>query len=414
MSVPTVLFVCVHNAGRSQMAAGYLAAIAGERIAVRSAGSEPAEHLNPVAVEAMSEVGIDIAGRTPAVLTPDAVRSADVVITMGCGDACPFFPGTRYEDWVLADPAGQPIEVVRGIRDEIRARVEALVADLLPAPEVLRYTAFSADPDGGNPAGVVLDAGGLDDAAMQRIAAEVDYAETAFVTGRQPDGALRIRYFSPIAEVPFCGHATVATAVALFDRGLAGADGDIRFASPVGPVDIAVVRDSGGARAAFTSVTPTVAPLPDADLDGILDLLGLSVVDLDPALPARLSDAGNHHPVLAVARRDVFDGFAFDPAAVRALMDERGWRATITVIHRTAADRFAARNLFPVGRITEDPATGSAAAAVGAYLRELGVVTVPGRIVIEQGAHVGRPGLLTVDIPASGGIVVSGPAVVIR
>lgn len=359
----------------------------------------------------MAEVGIDIAGRAPAVLTPDAVRHADVVITMGCGDACPIFPGTRYEDWVLADPAGQPIEVVRGIRDEIRARIDALVAELLPAPEVLRYAAFSARPEGGNPAGVVLDAERLDDAAMQRIAAEVDYAETAFVTGWEPDGALRIRYFSPIAEVPFCGHATVATAVALADRGWVGGDETVRFVTPAGPVSIAVSRDAEGARGAFTSIEPVVGSLPDGDLDGILRLLGLQRSDLDPALPPRIAHACNPHPIVAIADRDAFDTFRFDPAAVRALMDDRGWPATIAIVHRTGADRFAARNLFPVGRITEDPATGSAAAALGAYLRAVGAVTVPGRIVVDQGAHVGRPGVLTVDIPASGGIVVSGHAV---
>ncbi|QCR18070.1 arsenate reductase ArsC [Agrococcus sp. SGAir0287] len=132
-TTPTVLFVCVHNAGRSQMAAGYLQALAGDRVAVRSAGSMPADRINPVAVAAMAEEGIDIAGRQPAVLTPDAVRAADVVVTMGCGDACPFFPGTRYEDWELDDPAGQGIEAVRSIRDEIRRRVEGLLAELAPA-----------------------------------------------------------------------------------------------------------------------------------------------------------------------------------------------------------------------------------------------------------------------------------------
>ena len=129
---PTVLFVCVHNAGRSQMAAGYLQHLAGDRIEVRSAGSAPKDRINPVAVAAMAEEGIDIAGGTPKVLTVDAVRESDVVITMGCGDACPIFPGKRYEDWELDDPAGQDIDAVRPIRDEIRARVETLIAGLLP------------------------------------------------------------------------------------------------------------------------------------------------------------------------------------------------------------------------------------------------------------------------------------------
>jgi len=133
MSVkPTVLFVCVHNAGRSQMAAGFLQELGGGRIDVLSAGSAPKDQINPVAIEAMAEAGIDIAGNTPKVLTVDAVKESDVVITMGCGDVCPIFPGKRYEDWELDDPAGQGIDAVRPIRDEIRRRVQLLIADLLP------------------------------------------------------------------------------------------------------------------------------------------------------------------------------------------------------------------------------------------------------------------------------------------
>ncbi|MBA3783536.1 MAG: arsenate reductase ArsC [Nocardioides sp.] len=128
---PSVLFVCVHNAGRSQMAAGYLMHLGAGRVDVLSAGSQPAERINPVAVEAMHEEGIDITAEQPKVLTPEAVQASDVVITMGCGDACPFFPGTRYEDWQLDDPAGQGIESVRPIRDEIRGRVEQLLSELL-------------------------------------------------------------------------------------------------------------------------------------------------------------------------------------------------------------------------------------------------------------------------------------------
>src|SRR6478735_7700554 len=131
---PTVLFVCVHNAGRSQMAAGYLRALAGDGVEVLSAGSAPKDQINPVAIQAMAEEGIDIAGNVPKILTVDAVKESDVVITMGCGDACPIFPGKRYEDWELDDPAGQGIEAVRPIRDEIRRRVEVLIDELLPAP----------------------------------------------------------------------------------------------------------------------------------------------------------------------------------------------------------------------------------------------------------------------------------------
>jgi arsenate reductase (thioredoxin) len=132
---PSVLFVCVHNAGRSQMAAGWLRHLAGEAVEIRSAGSAPAERINPVAVEAMREVGIDITAARPTILTTEAVWASDVVITMGCGDACPIFPGTRYEDWALDDPASQGIEAVRPIRDEIRTRIEELLAELGLAPD---------------------------------------------------------------------------------------------------------------------------------------------------------------------------------------------------------------------------------------------------------------------------------------
>ncbi|GAB2758082.1 arsenate reductase ArsC [Sinomonas soli] len=130
---PSVLFVCVHNAGRSQMAAAYLNHLSGGRVEVRSAGSEPAATVNPAAVEAMLEEGIDIRTEKPKVLATDAVKDSDVVITMGCGDTCPVFPGKRYEDWQLEDPAGKGVDSVRPIRDEIKSRVEALIADLLPA-----------------------------------------------------------------------------------------------------------------------------------------------------------------------------------------------------------------------------------------------------------------------------------------
>jgi protein-tyrosine-phosphatase len=130
---PTVLFVCVHNAGRSQMAAGWLKHLAGGRVEIWSAGSEPADQVNPVAVEAMAEVGIDISAETPKILTTDSVSRADVVITMGCGDTCPYFPGKRCLDWELTDPAGQGIDVVREVRDDIKARIETLMSELLTA-----------------------------------------------------------------------------------------------------------------------------------------------------------------------------------------------------------------------------------------------------------------------------------------
>ncbi|MGR0221255.1 PhzF family phenazine biosynthesis protein [Agromyces sp. ZXT2-6] len=282
---------------------------------------------------------------------------------------------------------------------------------MAPAPRILRYAAFTSDPAGGNPAGIVLDAAGLDEADMLRIAGEVGYAETAFVTGAEGD-ARGIRYFSPVAEVPFCGHATVATAIAIAER---EGPGRVRFATPVGEVGIETAEVDGELRAAFTSVEPFVEPMPESVLDEILALLGLYASVLDERHPPRISFAGNRHPVVVVADRAAFDAFTFDPAAARALMDAREWPATITVLHRQPdADgglRFEARNIFPVGAISEDPATGAAAAAVGGYLRALGAVTPPARVVIVQGRHVGRPSELVVDIPETGGIVVSGAAV---
>jgi PhzF family phenazine biosynthesis protein len=276
-------------------------------------------------------------------------------------------------------------------------------------PEILRYAAFTDDPAGGNPAGVVLDASRLDDAAMQRIAAEVDYAETAFVLGTE-GGARRIRYFSPIAEVPFCGHATIATAIAIAER---EGTGTLRFATSVGEVVIDTEADApGGApHAAFTSVEPSVEPLADPVLDELLRLLSLTRADLDERFPPRVAFAGNRHPVLTVADPTVFDAFTFSPVAVRSLMDVQGWAGTVTVVHELGEGEWEARNLFPVGRITEDPATGSAAASFGGYLRELGLVSPPARLVIHQGRHVGRPSRLVVDVPEHGGVVVSGGAV---
>jgi PhzF family phenazine biosynthesis protein len=294
----------------------------------------------------------------------------------------------------------------------------ALLADegvMTAEPKVLRYAAFTDDPAGGNPAGIVLDASALDHAAMQAIATEVDYSETAFVTGR--DGDLRtVRYFSPISEVPFCGHATIATAVAIAER---EGPGIVRFATPVGEISIETRDDGNGLRAAFTSPDTDLAHFPEFALDALLELIGVDRVHLDERYPPRIATAGGRHPVIVIADAHVFDDFRFDPGAMRAFIDAQGWPLTIAVLHRVsdAADgalHFEARNIFPVGRITEDPATGSAAAAVGGYLRGLGAVHPPARVVIEQGRHVGRPGRLIVDIPEQGGIVVSGRAVPIR
>ncbi|NYF16678.1 PhzF family phenazine biosynthesis protein [Microbacterium sp. AK009] len=275
------------------------------------------------------------------------------------------------------------------------------------APRVQRWAAFSSDPAGGNPAGVVLDADGMSDDEMLRVAAEVGYSETAFVT-RDDQGALSIRYFSPLAEVPFCGHATVATAAALAELRGAGA---YSFTAPVGRIEITVNDDDADRVVRFTSVVPFVEDLPADTRTRILEVLHLEDADLDPAHAAALPFAGNRHPLLVVRSSATLDRMTFDPAAARALMDAEGWPATIIVAWPETADRWHVRNVFPVGEISEDPATGAGAAALGGYLRETRAVTPPQRIRIFQGTHVGRPSELTVDIPAAGGIVVSGSAV---
>lgn len=188
-------------------------------------------------------------------------------------------------------------------------------------------------------------------------------------------------------------------------------DGDLDFRTPVGPVRITTRIDGGIRTAAFTSVEPYVEELPPAALTSVLALIGAHADDLDPTRPPRLAFAGNRHPVVVLGDRAVFDGFTFDAAEARTLMDAAGWPATIIVLHALDAARWEARNIFPVGAITEDPATGAAAAATGACLRDIGALAPPARFVIEQGRHVGRPGLLIVDVPTAGGITVSGPAV---
>ena len=275
--------------------------------------------------------------------------------------------------------------------------------------DVLRYSAFAATPDGGNPAGVVLDAGGMTDERMQRIAADVGYSETAFIVGRAADAPVpryRVRYWSPAAEVPFCGHATVATAVALAER---DGVGDVVFDTDAGAVTLRSVADTGGRiTVSFTSVEPQVRDLDASVLERLSRLLSIELADLDERFPPKEAFAGNWHPVITLRDRELFDQFRFSPADVAALMREQGWLGTVTVLHAVGPADFDARNLFPVGRITEDPATGSAAASVGAYLRDLGHQEHSVRI--HQGAHVRRPSLLTLTIPPTGGVVVSGGA----
>lgn len=280
--------------------------------------------------------------------------------------------------------------------------------------DVLRYAAFATTPGGGNPAGVVLDATRLDDAQMQVIAADVGYAETVFITEAAINGDSRrnrVRYFSPIAEVPFCGHATIALAVALSK--LHGT-GTFMFDTSVGPVAIESAGQGADLTASFTSVEPRLAEFPTGVLDTLLGLLGVGRDELHPAYPPMVAYAGNWHPILVFADRKTFDSFMFDPDRMRVLMDAQGWAGTVTTLCEIKAGEFDSRNLFPVGAITEDPATGSAAAAFGGYLRQLSLVEPPSRVLVLQGSHVGRPSRLTVDIPALGGIIVRGEAIKIE
>ncbi|MET9965151.1 PhzF family phenazine biosynthesis isomerase [Streptomyces sp. NPDC006356] len=275
--------------------------------------------------------------------------------------------------------------------------------------EILRYVAFSSDPAGGNPAGVVLDATGVDDKAMLATAADVGYSESAFVVPAA-DGTLDVRYFSPLAEVPFCGHATIATAVAHAER---HGTGRLRLRTQAGPVTVTTDRTADGAVVAtLVSVTPHTTPVAEADLAELLAILGWSAADLDPALPPRVAFAGARHPILAASTRERLADLDYDMPALAALMAREDW-TTVDLVWRESATVFHARNPFPPGGVVEDPATGAAAAAFGGYLRELQLVTTPATLTIHQGADMGRPSTITVTVPAEPdtGIGVTGTAV---
>lgn len=276
--------------------------------------------------------------------------------------------------------------------------------------EILRYSAFTTDPAGGNPAGVVLDASGASDAEMLAVAAEVGYSETAFLLPGDASGdGLTVRYFSPLAEVPFCGHATIATGVAYAER---HGSGTLHLDTRNGRVDVTTARGDGPTTATLVSVPPTSVELADEDLSTVLSALGWGRGDLDPALPPRVAFAGAWHPVIAAATRERLADLDYDMDALGALMAQRDW-TTVDLVWRESATVFHARNPFPPGGVREDPATGAAAAAFGGYLRELGLVDLPAEVTVHQGVDMGRPSLLTVGIPAEpdSGISVSGAAV---
>lgn len=269
-----------------------------------------------------------------------------------------------------------------------------------------RFSAFTTTPTGGNPAGVWIAETLPDPAAMQRIAAEIGFSETAFVapsTGFERT----VRYYSPEGEVPFCGHATIATGIVL---GEGEGDGLYRLATAVGEVPVTVCTRNGQRQASLTSVEPAHTLAPDALVSNVLAALGWQTDELDRSIPPARAYAGAWHLVLAVTQADRLANLDYDFEWLKALMLEDGL-LTLQLIWRASPDIFHSRNPFPVGGVVEDPATGAAAAALGGYLRDAQLITAPTTIIIHQGEAMGRPSRLVVDIAAQGGIVVTGTAV---
>ncbi len=274
--------------------------------------------------------------------------------------------------------------------------------------DVLRYAAFSTLAGGGNPAGVVLDAADLTPETMQSIAAAVGYSETAFVLGARAGDPRRyaIRYFSPLAEVPFCGHATIATSVAIAERHGAGS---LLFDTPVGEISVETSTDRHGVIARLRSVPTSSVAASEADVSRALTALRWSATDLGE-LPAHVAYAGNRHLVLHARSRGRLRDLDYDVAALTTLMIERRW-TTLQLVYIENELLIHSRNPFPVGGVVEDPATGAAAAALGGYLRAVGRVTEPLSILIRQGEDMGRPSELRLDVsPDDPRVVVSGRA----
>ncbi|MGB5346808.1 MAG: PhzF family phenazine biosynthesis protein [Woeseia sp.] len=269
-----------------------------------------------------------------------------------------------------------------------------------------RLSAFSDQPEGGNPAGVWIGERLPDAATMQGIAAEVGYSETAFIAPLA--GARRtVRYYSPEAEVSFCGHATIAAGVKL---GELEGEGRYTLSTTVGDVPVDVRRGGKGFLASLTSVAPRYEQADPALLAKVLAVLGWEVGELATDLPPAKAYAGAWHLVVAVEKRQRLENLAYDFDRLKILMLAEDL-TTLHLIWRESNDVIHARDPFPVGGVIEDPATGAAAAALGGYLRDAGLIKVPARFQIRQGETMGRPSLLTVDVPEEGGIVVSGTAI---
>jgi PhzF family phenazine biosynthesis protein len=274
-------------------------------------------------------------------------------------------------------------------------------------PEILQYAAFTHRGAGGNPAGVVLDASLLSDDTMLRIAADLGYSETAFVVGARGPTELDVRYFSPLAEVPFCGHATIATAVALAER---SGPGDYLFHTRAGEIALRTTTSPDGTvLATLTSVPTHSRPATASELDRSLAALGWTREQLDPRYPPNVAFGGNDHLVLALTERATLAALDYDFDALAALMAEVGW-ITVHVVWAESRTVFHARDPFPPGGVVEDPATGAAAAAFGGYLRDLGRVQPGEAVTILQGFDHGTPSQLLVVPEASGRVRVTGTA----
>lgn len=271
---------------------------------------------------------------------------------------------------------------------------------------VQKLAAFTSSPKGGNPAGVWIGDELPEPVTMQRIAAEVGFSETAFVAPAAGRDRI-VRYFSPEIEVPFCGHATIATAIALAD---AEGDGLFRLETPAGQIPVSVRTRDGQREASLTSVEPRYTPASEVLVSEALSALRWNVEDLDPTVAPAKAFAGAWHLVLATSSRARLDALDYDFDRLKTIM-LREDLATLQLVWQQDADVFHSRNPFPVGGIVEDPATGAAAAALGGYLREARLIDPPATLTIRQGEAMGRPSLLRVEIPGSGGIVVSGTAV---
>lgn len=269
-----------------------------------------------------------------------------------------------------------------------------------------RLAAFAETANGGNPAGVWVGETMPDEDTMQRVAADVGYSETAFVAPGQ--GATRtVRYFSPEIEVPFCGHATIAVGAVL---GSAGKETTYQLSTAVGTVPVTVRSSGGHTEVSLTSVDTKHKPAPDTVLDEILSTLRWQKEELDSTIPPAIAYAGAWHLVIAVTTAARLADLDYDFEKLKALMARENL-TTLQLIWREADMLFHSRNPFPVGGVVEDPATGAAAAAFGGYLRDAGLISAPASLKIRQGETMGRPSVVKVDVPETGGIIVTGSVV---